>query len=200
MYRKYILMAFILSPILGWANMGPQGFHQFNVNKIFVETGTFCGDSVQKALDAGFKHVYSLEINPKEHMISRKRFARQRNVHLFLKDSSYQLWDVISSIHEPITFWLDAHNGFPDPNAVGVSNTALMGELEQIKRHPIKNHIILIDDLHCCDTLLFDYLSLQDIVDKIMEINPEYNITFVDGGNDGEYADNILVAYIEENE
>jgi len=71
-----------------------------------------------------------------------------------------------------------------------------MEELEQIRKHPIKNHTIIIDDMHCCGTILFDYLTKEDIAHKILEINPNYVITFVDGGDEGEYKNNIMVAML----
>lgn len=187
-------MATLLPTVL-LANIGPQGFHQFK-SKIFIETGTFAGEGVQKALDAGFEQVYSIDIDEKFIQHGIERFRGKTNVHLALKDSSYQLWDVIQIIQEPIVFWLDAHNGFPDPNAKDVKNTPLLEELDQIKRHPIKTHTILIDDLHCCNTLWFDFLSLGQIIEKVLEINPDYHIGFVDGGDDGEYKNNVLVASI----
>ena len=194
-FKPFFGCAIAFFPSLLLANMGPQGFHQFK-QRIFFETGTLSGDGVQKALDAGFEEVYSIDIDPNFIQNSIHRFKNQKNVHVLLKDSSYQLWDVIAQIQEPIVFWLDAHNGFPDPNAIGVKNTPLLEELDQIKRHPIKTHTILIDDLHCCGTLLFDFLTLDQIIAKVLEINPEYSIDFVDGGDEGEYKNNVLVASV----
>jgi hypothetical protein len=192
--NNYFFIAFLF-PLFLCANMGPQGFHPFK-KRIFVETGTYGGDGVQKALEAGFEEAYSIDINPICIRDALQRFKDQKNVHLQVKDSSYQLWDIIEGIEEPVVFWLDAHNGFPDPNATNVKNTPLMEELDQIKKHPIKNHTILIDDLHCCETLLFDFLTLDQITAKVLEINPEYVIRFVPGGDKGEYPYNILFASI----
>lgn len=195
---KYLCAVFfsMCIPCIVYANVGPAGFHQFQ-RRIFVETGTFGGEGIRLALEAGFEIIYSMDIEKTFVENARKRFENNPNVKIFLKDSGYQLCEVIAEIDEPVTFWLDAHNGFPNPNAVEVKNTPLIEELDQIKYHPIKTHTILIDDLHCCGTLLFDFLSLQDIIMKVMEINPDYTITFVDGGNEGEYPNNILVAYIK---
>lgn len=193
--KIFLIWMAVFSPIFLCGNMGPQGFHSFK-KRIFVETGTFGGDGIQKALDAGFEEIHSIDIDPVFIRNTRQRFNQQRNIHLYVKDSSYQLWDVIKAIKEPVVFWLDAHIGFPDPNAIDVKNTPLMQELDQIKQHPIKSHTILIDDLHCCQTLLFDYLTLDQIIAKVLEINPEYLISFVDGGGEGEYKNNILVASI----
>lgn len=193
--KRFVVSLAILFCSCVYANIGPQGFSQFK-RRVFVETGTFGGNAIQKALDAGFEEVYSIDIDPICIKDARNRFKRNPNVHLFHKDSSYQLWDIIQGIHEPVVFWLDAHNGFPDPNLIGVKNTPLLEELEQIKRHPIKNHTILIDDLHCCGTLWFDFLTLDQIIAKVLEINPDYDINFVPGGDDGEYPTNVLVASI----
>ena len=191
---RFVGLLLLTVPVFCWSNVGPEGFHAFNHNRVFVETGTFAGKGIQLALEAGFQIVHSCDIDPICIRNSQLRFQNHNKVHIYQKDSSYQLRDIIDNISEPITFWLDAHNGFPDPNAINVKNTPLMEELDQIKEHPIKTHIILIDDLHCCGTLLFDYLTLDDIIEKVLEINPDYTITFVDGGDDGEYSNNILVA------
>lgn len=191
--KKFIffILAFFLNSLFG--NMGPQGFNEFR-SRVFVETGTFSGDGIQKALDAGFEIVYSIDIDEQFVKHAQNRFVSSSSVFVYQKDSSFQLSDLLEEIQEPVVFWLDAHNGFPDPNAVGVENTPLIRELDQIKNHHIKTHTILIDDLHCCGTLLFDYLSLDQIICKVLEINPNYFISFVDGGDEGEYKNNVLVA------
>ena len=39
-------------------------FQKFvNQSKIFIETGTFSGEGIQCALDAGFEKIYSCDIN-----------------------------------------------------------------------------------------------------------------------------------------
>jgi len=198
MKRKFTLvLALFLLPLCAWSNIGPAGFKQFK-KRIFVETGSYSGNGIQLALSAGFQEVHSMDINPQFINNCKSRFQGNPNVHLYLKDSSKQLGEVIAPIKESVTFWLDAHNGWPDPNAKNVKNTPLIEELEQIKHHPIKTHTILIDDLHCCKTLLFDYLTLDQIIAKVLEINPYYTIFYVDGGDAGEYKNNVLVAYIPE--
>lgn len=197
---NYILFSIFVigfSYIPFYGNIGPDGFYQFK-KRIFVETGTLGGEAILKAKDAGFQEIYSMDIDENCFKYAKIRFENDSNVHLFLGNSEFELWDVIKNIQEPSVFWLDAHNGFPDPNKTDIKNTPLIEELDQIKHHPIKNHTILIDDLHCCNTLLFDYLSLDDIINKVLEVNPEYQISFVDGGDDGEYKNNILVASIPE--
>jgi hypothetical protein len=173
--------------------MGPQGFGEFR-QKYFVETGTYFGDSVQRALSDGFQEVRSVEFDDYLFRHSQQRFANHSNVKVYYGDSSQNLWDAIKDIDEPITFWLDAHI-FP-PRADGGKNCPLIGELEQIKQHPIKSHIILIDDMHCCGTAAFDFMNQEDLIARLLEINPNYQIRYVDGGGAGECKDNVMVAIL----
>lgn len=178
-----------ISPLL--SNVGPQGFGEFRQN-YFVETGTFGGDAIQLALNAGFKKVRSIEFDLNLCKNAQRRFSNNPNVRIDHGDSSINLWELIKDIDEPVTFWLDAH--VCPPRTDGGKNCPLIEELDQIKRHPIKTHIILIDDMHCCNTELFDFMNQNDFIAKILEINPDYEIRYVDGGNDGEYKNNIMVA------
>lgn len=189
----FFLLAACLSTTLMYANMAPEGFERFP-NYYFVETGTYGGDGVRFALRAKYPQIYSIEIA--EHMVRNAQyvFRPYSNVHIVLGDSGKILGDVIAKLDKPITFWLDGHNGTPDPK--GGKNTPLLDELEQIKHHPIKTHTIIIDDMHCCETILFDYMTREQIAAKILEINPDYTIEYVRGGGDGEYPNNIMVARV----
>ncbi len=178
-----------LSPLL--SNVGPQGFGEFRQN-YFVETGTFGGDAIQLALNAGFTKVRSIEFDANLCQNAQRRFSNNPNVRIDHGDSSIDLWRLIQDLDEPATFWLDAH--VCPPRTDGGKNCPLLEELEQIKRHPIKTHIILIDDMHCCNTELFDFMNQSHFIEKLLEINPDYEIRYVDGGNDGEYKNNIMVA------
>lgn len=194
---RFLSTLFIMLTVstTSWANIGPQGFYA-HPNKYFVETGTYGGAGVQKALDAGFQIIHSLDIEGHFVEEAKRRFFHCPQVHIWHKDSGKQLCEVINTIDEPITFWLDGHNGWPSTD--GSKNTPLIEELDQIKQHKIKTHTIMIDDLHCCDTILFDFLSLDNIIQKVLEINPNYTISFEPGGDQGEYPTNVLVATIVE--
>lgn len=190
--RKLFICLFIFTQGSLLANIGPQGFGQF-LNKYFVETGTFSGDGISKALGAGFKHIRSVEFDLNFVNSARQRFANNPNVKIIHGSSAEALWKTIMDIEEPITFWLDAHIFPPLPG----KNCPLIEELEQIKKHPIKTHTILIDDMHCAGTAAFDFLVQADLIAKILEINPNYKITYVPGGDEGEYPQNVMVASID---
>ena len=167
-------------------------FEKFS-NDYFVESGSYEGESIQRAQKAEFQHIYSIEISKKYYDICKKKFSYNPNIKLFLGDSGDILYEVIKNIDSTITFWLDGHYS-GGATGKGKSNTPILRELDQIKKHPIKNHTILIDDMADCNTPWFDYVTRSQIIGKIKEINPNYEISYIDGF----YRKNdVLVAQIK---
>jgi hypothetical protein len=152
-------------------------------NRVFIETGSLFGDGIQQALDEGFKCVYSIEILPELYEKCLERFKDRPEVHMILGDSGKLLGALLLTIDEPVTFWLDAHNG--------VSNSRLLEELEAIKNHPIKNHTILIDDLRDWK-IKRNGFDTQVLMNKLREINKDYKLTFEEGFK----PNDVLVATI----
>lgn len=161
-------------------------------NEYFVETGAHYGAGLLVALQSGFRYLRSVETDPDYLQAAQELLKRYRNVKIWHGNSSVLLWEMIQDIEKPITFFLDAHR-FP-PLDDGQKNCPLLDELEQIKRHPIKTHTILIDDMSCCSQLAFDYLTKEELIAKLLEINPNYQISYIAGGWENEVPDNILVA------
>ena len=165
-------------------------------NPVFVETGTYLGAGVKAALSAGFKEVRSIEVLEKRYEEAKVKFKNRKTVHLYLGDSVKILDQVISSVESRMTFWLDAHySGEGSGTGDGETYCALLGELDAIKNHPIKDHTILIDDRRCMtEKKHFDSISEDDVRKKLLEINPNYRISY----EDGFVADDIIVARISE--
>lgn len=186
-----IALALLISATLN-ANMAPGGFKPF-VQTYFIETGTYLGKGIQQALAAGFEIIYSIELNEQFANKARTKFAHNQNVHIINGNSGDMLYEVIKDINEPVTFWLDGHNGTYDPYG---ENCPVLRELDQIKKHHIKTHTILIDDMHCAGTNLFDFITKEEIIAKIKEINPAYEIFYIPGGDAGEYPENVMVAIV----
>lgn len=174
------------------ANISPAGFEAFP-NYYFVETGTFDGQGIRYALRAKFPEIHSVELFAINVANVSRLFSNYSNVHVHHGDSGKILYDVIKDLDKPITFWLDAHSGVDNPNQ---KNTPILEELEQIKQHHIKTHTILVDDMHCSGKIMFDGITKEQIAAKIMEINPEYVISYIPGGNDAEYPVNVMVAQV----
>lgn len=162
-----------------------------NENKCLIETGSYTGDGIQKALDAGYEQIYSIELSAKYYQICKDRFSSNSQVMVLWGDSGKILSQVLESIQEPITFWLDGHSMLLD-TAKGDTMTPILEELEAIRSHSIKTHTILIDDIRLFGTWIFDLINLDTIIHKLREINPNYTIVF----EDGYQKNDILVAFI----
>lgn len=161
------------------------------LNKTFIETGSFVGDGIQQALEAGFKKIISIELSDKYFQLCTHRFSTNDNVRIIHGDSFKVLPDVIKHIDHPITFWLDGHHSCGD-TALGDYWAPLIQELDAIKNHSIKNHTILIDDMRCWEkpSKVHGFFK-DDILKKLYEINSNYKFTYADG----HVTNDVLVAY-----
>jgi hypothetical protein len=173
--------------------MAPGGFKPF-VRIYFIETGTSYGNAIRQAIAAGFQKIRSIELDEISAKNATQRFKHNPSVLIIQGDSGAILYDTIKDIDQEVTFWLDGHNGVYDPSG---NNTPILRELEQIKQHHIKTHTILIDDMHCAGKELFDFITQEMIIAKIKEINPDYEITYVAGGDKAEFPHNVMVAQIQ---
>jgi len=153
-------------------------------NKYFCESGTYRSDAVQAALDAGFEHIRTIDIDPEAAIFCSNRFWLTKNTHLDIKcytgDSAVMLWEMIRDIDEPITFWLDSHSQlFEDEPDFGHRKFPLLMELRQIAKHPIKTHTILIDDLLILTHGDVTGWTKHDIFEHLLAINLEYRISVI---------------------
>lgn len=150
-------------------------------NKVFIETGSYLGDGIQYAIEAGFEQIYSIELSDKYFDICTNRFSTNKNVNLIKGDSCEKLAELIQTIDVPITFWLDGHYSCGD-TACGKYAIPLIQELESIAQHPIKTHTLLIDDMRCW----VEYndvhgFQTDDVIKAVKKINPKYKISYIDG-------------------
>ncbi len=149
-------------------------------NFYFVETGSYLGEGIQMALDAGFPVIHSIELSPILHAQCLERFKDFPQVHLWQGDSALILPLLLKQLKQPATFWLDGHYSH-GMTARGKHNTPLLAELQAIENHFIKTHTILIDDVRCFDQAIFDFLPLKKVLQKLKSINPSYFITYKPG-------------------
>ena len=169
----------------------------------FIETGTLHGAGCIKAVRAGFKRIQSIEILESNFFLSKKRLSKHLRgatavpeIELHFGDSSEILPKILKSIDWRCTFWLDGHGGYKG-TGVGKKNCPLMEELDAIADHHIRDHIILIDDMRiirktACNT---KGVTENSVLEKLVEINPLYNITYVDNNLKwGLFENDCLVA------
>ncbi len=121
------------------------------VREVFIETGTYEGESLRNAVGAGFSHLYSIEVSPKNFAKATENLSEFDNVNIILGSSIEVLPDIILPGRRT-TFWLDAHFQGRLP---GEEKDKRIGECPLIKElNLILSYewaippIILIDDAH----------------------------------------------------
>ena len=147
----------------------------FGIN-IFIETGTFLGGTVD-FFKNDFKQLISFELGTDLAEKARQRFLQQTNVMIISGDSGKLLPFYLKEITEPCLFWLDGHYSseffIGDQYVVtakGESNTPILAELKAILSHPVKQHVILIDDARCF-TGMNDYPTIKELKKIIAGFN-----------------------------
>ena len=153
---------------------------EYGNGNIFVETGTYMGDTVKLALNFGYDKVYSCELNEKLYHDCTKMFEDNPKVNIFFGDSIDCLKDILSQIIAPATFWLDAHASGPLSGGKS-GGTPVVDELVLIAQHACKEHTIFIDDRRLFGSAEWSYVKEHDAIKIINDINLNYNIRFLDG-------------------
>ena len=137
---------------------------------VFIETGTFLGNMVQFIADTGVQ-CHSIEIDEALHARAKGLLSGRSNVDLILGDSAQELPKLIAQLSTPATFWLDGHFSGQGTGR-GEIDTPISAELEAILDHPIKKHVILIDDARCFDGQS-DYPKLHELLARF-DRHPDY--------------------------
>ena len=107
----------------------------------FVETGTYQGGMIE-ALRPHFKEIYSIELDDDLYHLNNKKFLDDKSVHLYHGDSAKEIRKILKLITKPALFWLDAH----EPGEITFQNSPVEAELTAIFNHPVRGHVIVIDD------------------------------------------------------
>ena len=115
----------------------------FNVG-IFVETGTFKGETTRWAADH-FERVITIELSKELFNRAVQKFQHQHNVDLKFGDSSQELPKIISEIGRSAVFWLDAHHCCSMNTAGKGVMAPILCEIDAITASS-HDHFILIDD------------------------------------------------------
>ena len=142
-------------------------FLSYTNNKVFIETGSFKGDGIQRAIDAGFERIISIEYTPSYYDICVERFKENKNVTIIQGDSVEVLPSILKDIKEGITFWLDAH--YSETSTLFPNKWCpLMEEIPVIVDHAKKyNDTVLIDDLRIWEQDIYDF-NFEDIENALI--------------------------------
>lgn len=173
------------------------------LSDVFVETGTFQGDTINIVANNSThipSKIISIEISDIFFNNCKRRFEKNSSIILYKGNSKYDLYDKIKNIDSKITFWLDSHfSATPDVGCDPVTVCPILEELDQIKRHNLNTHTIMIDDIRLMNNSDNKYcgfpVTKEELIKKLYEINPKYVIRYFDDYTD---KNDVLVAYIEE--
>jgi hypothetical protein len=111
---------------------------------IFVETGTYLGDTVAAVKNLFFE-IHSIELGENLAEEARKRFLRYPHIHIHQGDSAQILPSLLGKTLKPSLFWLDAH--YSEGVTVGDDeHLPLISEIKTILGHWVSGSVILIDD------------------------------------------------------
>lgn len=143
--------------------------------EVFVESGTKDGHTTVIA-NLFFKELHTIELSKYWYDFATNRFFGNPNIHVHFGDSTEILPQILKTINKRILFWLDGHYSAEIHDAKGEKGSPLIEELEAIKNHDIKNHIILCDDMRCSGIWI---PHINDITKAILEINQNYRFNFM---------------------
>lgn len=135
---------------------------------VFVETGTHKGDGIMIARQAGFKRIYSCELNYDLFLAAHPRWKHDPNVQITCGDSALFLRGLLPNLDSEVTFWLDAHNMDGPENP-------LLEELAMISVYQKKPCNILIDDLRVMESQWG--ISIAKITNTFIRMYPSCVIT-----------------------
>ena len=152
-------------------------------SKIFIESGSLYGDTVQRALDCGYEKIHTIEIDKDLFNLVSGRFKTEIDLGVVVIHHGSTidiLPNILNNITEPVTFWLDAHLHNGD---YGVEHNApIIEELGIISKHKIKNHLIMVDDMRIIRSSSWGRGSLeQPVINGVLGVNKDYVITYRDG-------------------
>lgn len=141
----------------------------------FVETGSFDGRGAVFAVYAGFKKVYTIEVDSSRAVVARKRIMGFPEITLFEGDTIDVLPKILASLEERATIFLDAHPIGPgDPSKGGRLKYPLVEELNLVeKRSKRKDHLILIDDINA---LSHFGTSNDEVKEMLLRVNSKYQV------------------------
>jgi hypothetical protein len=111
--------------------------------EVFVETGTYLGETAE-SLAAICGRVVTIEFDPVLYNRAAAKFSDHPHITVLLGDSGQLLPTVLAELSSPALFWLDAHcsGGITS----GHREAPIIRELTSVLQHPVKEHVIVIDD------------------------------------------------------
>jgi hypothetical protein len=114
--------------------------------KLFVETGTFRGETAEWAAGQ-FAKVWTVEADAALFETTRERLKDRTNIVCVKGDSRAGLREIVPQLDGPALFWLDAHwCGSDQTDTAGAEDQCpLIEEIAIVNASP-HEHVVLVDD------------------------------------------------------
>lgn len=154
---------------------------------VFVESGTFLGATTSEAAKI-FDQVYTIELSQDLAKQAQELFKNTKNVKVYQGDSGKVIATLLPNISERIFFYLDGHYS-EYQTAQGSTNTPVLAEIAAIRDAKKSDSVIIVDDIRCFQKSRFPekiqntcwegYPDLAQLVNALLEINPNYQICFL---------------------
>jgi hypothetical protein len=138
--------------------------------RTFVETGVLFGEMLI-AVRPYFDTLYGIELEPSLCAQARQRLANRAEIRIIEGDSGVELSALLPELTQPSLFWLDGHYS-GGITAKGEIETPISSELDAILAHPVRGHVILIDDARCFNGTN-DYPRLDALEILVRERRPD---------------------------
>jgi len=155
----------------------PLKKHKFG--DILIETGTYQGEGVRSALEAGFSAVWSIELDDTLFLDAEKAFAADDRVHIVHGDSALELPKILQALPEGsrVTLWLDAH---ASGNLKYEGGTPLLNEIHAIANssHTAK---ILIDDCRLLGSWEWKRVGKDHLLEALETLPYSFKTSYEDG-------------------
>ena len=114
-------------------------------NAIWVETGTYLGDTTTKLAKIARK-VISIEPQTELSVFASKRLKRHKNIEVINATSENCIAKILEGVSGPACFWLDGHYS-GDITFQGTEVSPISAELSAISNYLASNKVaVLIDD------------------------------------------------------
>lgn len=141
--------------------------------KVFVETGTFLGDTTW-AFKKRFANIHTIEVEPSLAALARERFRSHPQVEVIEGDSSRVLAELCSRIEAPCLFYLDGHYS-GGITGMGDTECPILAELDAIFDHLKRPLRIVIDDARLFGTDPA-YPTMSELRGHLLGRNPSLEI------------------------
>lgn len=148
---------------------------------VFVETGTFRGDTVELVKDI-FEEIRTVELSPEYYAEARSRFSGQAHIDLVHGDSPAVLAEWAPSLRErSVLYFLDAHWCVAANTAGEASQCPLLAEIRAIGTLNA-NSLIVIDDARLflapppAPHEISQWPSLNEVVEALRKVSVAHQV------------------------